>query len=65
MDIQIPKQLYKIIKTFQDNNYEIFIVGGAVRDILMKNTTYDWDMTTNATPDEMLKILPEAYYDIK
>ena len=63
MDIQIPKQLYKIIKIFHDNNYEIFIVGGAVRDILMKNVTYDWDLTTNATPDEMLRIFPEAYYD--
>ena len=63
MDIQISKQLYKIIKTFQDNNYEIFIVGGAVRDILTKNITYDWDLTTNATPEEMLKILPDAYYD--
>lgn len=63
MYIQIPKQLLQIIQTFEKSGFEIYIVGGAVRDILMGNTTYDWDLTTNACPEEMLKILPDAYYD--
>lgn len=63
MDIQIPKQLFDIIKIFEKNKFEIYIVGGAVRDILTGNATYDWDLTTNATPNEMLKILKDAYYD--
>lgn len=63
MDIQIPKQLDKTIQNFRKAGFEIYIVGGAVRDILMGNTTYDWDLTTNASPDEILKILKNAYYD--
>ncbi len=63
MDIQIPKQLNKIINTILENKFEVYIVGGAVRDILMGNKTYDWDLTTNATPEQMLKIFSDAYYD--
>lgn len=63
LNIQIPKQLTKIIKIFQKNKFEIYIVGGAVRDVLMGNITYDWDLTTSATPQQILKILPDAYYD--
>ncbi len=63
MEVKIPNQLSRIIRKFTDNNYEIYIVGGAVRDVLMRKIVYDWDLTTNATPENMLKIFPEAYYD--
>lgn len=33
-----------------------------MRDILQKKSVYDWDFTTNAVPEEMLKIFPKAYY---
>lgn len=59
MDYKIPKFVTKIINTFQTNGYEIYIVGGAVRDLIVGRITDDWDFTTNATPDEMLKILPD------
>ncbi len=63
MEIKIPRQLYEIITLFEKKGYEVYIVGGAVRDILLGNETYDWDLTTNATPADMLKIFPEAFYD--
>lgn len=63
MQIKIPKQLAQIISAFQENSFEIYIVGGAVRDTLLCNNTYDWDLTTNATPEDMLKLFPDAYYD--
>ncbi len=51
---------------FTDNGFDIYIVGGAVRDILMGKQATDWDFTTNATPEEMLTFLPEdAYYTNK
>ena len=65
MNVQIPPSAKKIIDTFDNANYEIYIVGGAVRDILMGKPVYDWDFTTNAKPPEILKILPEAYYNNK
>ncbi len=63
MDIQIPKQLLEIIEKFNEKNFKVYIVGGAVRDVLLGNKTYDWDITTNATPDEMLKTFSDAYYN--
>lgn len=63
MEIQIPKQLTELLQLFEKEKYDIYIVGGAVRDLILRNKTYDWDLTTNATPEEMLRIIPDAYYD--
>jgi tRNA nucleotidyltransferase (CCA-adding enzyme) len=63
MEIKIPESVYKIIQKFQVSDFEIYIVGGAVRDILMGKAVYDWDFTTNATPEEMLKLFKDAYYE--
>ena len=62
MDIRLPKKVLNIIDTFESKKFEIYIVGGAVRDILTKKIVYDWDFTTNATPEEVLKMFPDAYY---
>lgn len=63
MEIQFPDSVNDVLKRFSEANYEIYIVGGAVRDLLMGKTVNDWDFTTNATPDEILKILPDGFYD--
>lgn len=62
MKVDLPKRVHKLINTFEKKGYEIYIVGGAVRDILMKKIVYDWDFTTNATPKEILNMFPDAYY---
>lgn len=63
MKIEIPTKLHEIIKTTHKANFEIYIVGGAVRDLLTKKPVYDWDLTTNATPHAVLKLFPDAFYD--
>lgn len=63
MEFKLPNEVSEILKKFQDAGYEIYIVGGVVRDLLMGRKASDWDFTTNATPDEILKILPEGFYD--
>src|SRR3989344_8031505 len=63
MKVQLPKQLLSIIKTFKDANFEIYIVGGAVRDILTGKNVYDWDLTTYATPESILSLFPNSYYN--
>lgn len=63
MKLDLPKQVVDLTKLFTQAGYEIYVVGGAVRDLLMGKTVHDWDFTTDATPEDMLKILPEdAYY---
>ena len=63
MDIQLPKSVQEILDKFDKAGYEIYIVGGAVRDIVMGRLTNDWDFTTNATPEEIIKIIPGGLYN--
>jgi len=61
--VQLPPSVFEILQKFTKAGYEIYIVGGAVRDILMGRITNDWDFTTNATPEEILKITPGGLYN--
>lgn len=45
-----------VIQTLQANGYEAYIVGGAVRNILLKQDINDIDITTNCLPDDMINI---------
>ncbi len=63
MQYKLPTEVLKIIKLFEQNRFEIYIVGGAVRDLIMEKPVYDWDFTTNATPEQMLSFLKKAFYD--
>ncbi len=65
MQLYLPDEVKKVISEFKSKNFEIYVVGGAVRDLLMGKIVYDWDFTTNATPEEILKIFPDAFYDNK
>ncbi|WP_099191393.1 CCA tRNA nucleotidyltransferase [Tepidibacter mesophilus] len=57
MNIDIPVEVQKILDVLNQNNYEGFIVGGCVRDTLLKNTPKDWDITTSCMPEKTMKIL--------
>ena len=65
MNLTLPHQAQKIIDTFQKAGYEIYIVGGVVRDALLNTPLYDWDFTTNATPEQILALFPDGFYDNK
>lgn len=65
MDYKIPKEVKEILNRVEKVGFQIFIVGGAVRDLLMGREVCDWDFTTDAKPEEILKIFPEGFYDNK
>lgn len=60
---KIPSHIVTIADTFTKAGFEIYFVGGCVRDLLQKKQPKDWDLTTKATPEEMLKLFPNAFYD--
>lgn len=60
---RIPNEIEKVVTTFQNAGYEIYFVGGCVRDLLLNKKMTDWDMTTNATPEQMLELFPDAFYN--
>ncbi len=61
--MQIPEFIFQIIEKINNNDFEVFLVGGCVRDLLMNKNPKDWDLTTNAKPAEMLKIFKDAKYE--
>jgi poly(A) polymerase len=51
----------QIIRTLHDYNHRAYLVGGCVRDLLLGRVPADYDVTTDATPDQVMKIFPETY----
>ena len=61
--IKFPQEIVKVLKKLNQAGFEVFIVGGCVRDLLMGTEPKDWDITTNAKPEEIQKIFPDNFYD--
>lgn len=61
--MEIPKFIKNYFSELEKNGFEAYIVGGCVRDLLMGKEPKDWDMTTNAKPEEILKIFKTAKYE--
>ena len=51
----------QIIRTLRDHNHQAYLVGGCVRDVLLGLEPTDYDVTTDATPDQVMRIFPETY----
>lgn len=56
MNIQIPKEVERILDIIYSNGYDGYIVGGCVRDSIMGRIPNDWDICTSAEPEVMLHI---------
>jgi len=63
--MNIPNQIQKIIDKIQNNGFEACLVGGCVRDLLLNKNPKDWDITTNAVPEDVLKIFKDSKYTNK
>ncbi len=53
MQIILPQKVKQIIETLQKEGFEAYAVGGCVRDSLLNKEPNDWDITTNALPDQI------------
>lgn len=60
--ITLPRYVTQFMDKFRGQKFQIYIVGGAVRDLLLGKITDNWDFTTNAKPEDMLKMFPDAFY---
>lgn len=59
---QLSEKVRGVMQKIIDNGGEIYVVGGAVRDWVLKREVKDWDFATNLTPEEMKKIFPKNYF---
>ena len=57
---KISKHALEIILSLQKNNYEAYIVGGAIRDILIDQNPKDFDIATSATPEQIRKLFKKS-----
>lgn len=63
--IKLPKEAKDILTKLKKAGFEAYAVGGSVRDEIIGKKTKDWDFTTNAPPEEILKLFPDSFYDNK
>ncbi len=63
--MNIPKTIKEITEKFKSNGYQSYIVGGCVRDILKGEKPKDWDITTNANPEEIQRIFTKSFINNK
>jgi tRNA nucleotidyltransferase/poly(A) polymerase len=53
----LPDDIVKINSVFKKNGFDLYLVGGSIRDALVGKEPKDYDLATNATPDQVIKIL--------
>ncbi len=58
--MEIPKEVKKALQVLQDKKFEAYIVGGCVRDLLRNVEPKDWDLTTNANPEQIQAVFNAA-----
>lgn len=63
--MNIPQEIKSILEKLNEAGFEAYVVGGAARDLIMERLPKDWDVATNAKPEEIQKIFPESFYENK
>jgi tRNA nucleotidyltransferase (CCA-adding enzyme) len=61
----IPEEVRFVTDSLEKAGFEAYIVGGCVRDLLSNKSPKDFDVTTNATPEEIQNIFPDTFYENK
>ncbi|MBI3250726.1 MAG: HD domain-containing protein [Candidatus Andersenbacteria bacterium] len=58
----LPPEVQSALKILHDAGFAAYGVGGGVRDLLLNKKPKDWDVTTNAKPEEIQKLFPKSFY---
>jgi tRNA nucleotidyltransferase/poly(A) polymerase len=60
-NLAIPSDIQEIQNMFKSNGFKLYIVGGAVRDFLLKKKPKDFDLATDAVPDKVIEIFSNMF----
>lgn len=60
---KIPIEILETLQKLQDGGFEAYLAGGCVRDLLAKKNPKDWDITTNAKPEQIQTVFKKTVYE--
>lgn len=63
LDYQIPEEVSRITTTLREAGFEAYLVGGCVRDMVLGRKPKDWDVTTDAKPEQIQELFTETFYE--
>lgn len=63
VDLSIAIEVSSVTNGLKRAGFEAYLVGGCVRDLLLGIKPKDWDITTNAKPEDIIKIFPKTFYE--
>ncbi|MEZ4156363.1 MAG: HD domain-containing protein [Candidatus Paceibacterota bacterium] len=61
--MEVAKEVLQIAHILKQEGHSAYLVGGCLRDLLLNKEPNDWDLTTDAKPEEIQKIFPESVYE--
>ena len=61
--MEIPQEVQEVARGLQAAGFEAYLVGGCVRDFLLGQEPKDWDLTTNARPEQIQEVFPDSVYE--
>src|SRR3989344_187497 len=60
---KIPKEVSQVTDTLEKAGFEAYLVGGCVRDLLMDIKPKDWDVATDAKPEQIINLFEKTVYE--
>ena len=63
INLPVPTEALNVCKALKDAGFEAYLVGGCVRDLLVSREPKDWDVTTNANPEQIQALFIETFYE--
>jgi len=62
LDLQVPKDVERVVEKLTGAGHDAYVVGGCVRDAIRGVDPQDWDVATDATPKEIQKLFAKSLY---
>lgn len=61
MNLTLPDSITAFMSELRSHSYDVFVVGGAVRHMVLGLPVTNWDFTTNATPEQIMHMFPDSF----
>ena len=63
MQYRVPEEIAKVSGGLRNAGFESYLVGGCIRDLILGLEPKDWDITTNASPEQIQALFPDSFYE--